>query len=137
VAKGVVATSNYLQMASQGLKILGLLAAIPFGLEGACWGLLSANIAGAFLTHRLLNKHIGFTFAHLLAACTTSGALTLIVFATALLPHLAANTLELGRNATSLISTALAATVWLAYLVKTKHNILNMAISTLQRRRGK
>ena len=56
---GKAKESNLLQMATEGLRILGLLAVIPFGLEGACWGLLAAAALGAVVAHLTLRAHIG------------------------------------------------------------------------------
>ena len=42
IAQGEVRVANYLQVALQCLRMVGILAVIPFGLMGACWGLLVA-----------------------------------------------------------------------------------------------
>ena len=47
IAEGRVDQSNRLQFWVQGLKVCGLLLAFPYGLEGACWGVVAASGLGA------------------------------------------------------------------------------------------
>jgi hypothetical protein len=61
IARGDVRVGNHLQAALQCARILGLFAAIPFGLVGACWGLLAAAVGGAIWSHRVLAARIGLT----------------------------------------------------------------------------
>jgi O-antigen/teichoic acid export membrane protein len=57
LAVGKAKESNSLQMLIQGLRVLGLLAVIPFGLAGACWGLLVAAALGAVSAFVFLRWH--------------------------------------------------------------------------------
>lgn len=72
IAVGRVDRSNMLQLGTQGARLLGLLAVIPFGLEGGCWGLLSASIFGVALAQRMLYKTIGLRTGEVLSACRPS-----------------------------------------------------------------
>ncbi len=51
--------SNLLQMLVQTARIVGLLAVVPFGLAGACWGLLGASVVGAATAQAFLGRTIG------------------------------------------------------------------------------
>lgn len=75
---GEARQSNLLQMGIQGCLIAGLLVVVPFGLEGACWGVLAATIAGAWLSHRQLARAIGLTAAEVLKSCLPSLYLALL-----------------------------------------------------------
>jgi O-antigen/teichoic acid export membrane protein len=68
LAQGRAKESNSLQMVIQGLRVTGLLAAIPFGLQGACWGLLAASALGAFAAHRFLAASIALRWTDSLEA---------------------------------------------------------------------
>ena len=72
LALGLANQSNQLQMLTQGLRVLGLLAAVPFGLAGACWGLLAAASIGAVLSHRYLASHTSLHWVDTLAATKAS-----------------------------------------------------------------
>lgn len=61
LAQGKAKESNNLQMIMQSLRVMGLLAAIPFGLEGACWGLLLATGGGALASHWYLSRLAGWS----------------------------------------------------------------------------
>ena len=56
---GKAKESNQLQLLTQALRIAGLLLVLPFGLTGACWGLVAAAIGGLICAHLSLHQHIG------------------------------------------------------------------------------
>ena len=60
--------SSALQLASQGMRVAGILVAVPFGLVGACWGLLGASLGGAWLSHRVLRRTIGLRWSDVVKA---------------------------------------------------------------------
>ena len=59
LAVGRVRESSALQLRIQVLRILGLLAVVPWGLPGACWGLLVAAALGAWQSHVYLARWVG------------------------------------------------------------------------------
>jgi O-antigen/teichoic acid export membrane protein len=75
---GKAKESNELQMLIQGMRILGLLAVVPFGLTGACWGLLAAAVLGALASHLYLRRVIGLRLSDMLMAVWRSAAVTLV-----------------------------------------------------------
>lgn len=72
LSQGRAKESNSLQMVMQALRVLGLFAAIPFGLQGACWGLMAATLLGAFASHRFLGTAMGLGWRDTLAAAWPS-----------------------------------------------------------------
>lgn len=62
---GLVRESNRLQISMQGLRVLGLVAGVPWGLQGACWGLLAGTLAGAGHAHWELQRHCRLTLRDL------------------------------------------------------------------------
>jgi O-antigen/teichoic acid export membrane protein len=85
IAQGDARLGNYLQVVSQVARIVGLLAAVPFGLPGACWGLLAAAFVGGICSHKMLGARIGLTLPQLVHTCKHSFLITLISTAPALL----------------------------------------------------
>jgi len=78
IAVGRVDRSNVLQFCVQGARILGLLAVIPFGLEGGCWGLLAAAACGSLCAQWMLNRTIGLGVREVLYACRPSALVAVI-----------------------------------------------------------
>ena len=77
LASGDARGASALQMQIVALQIVGLLAAIPFGLPGACWGLVAAACCGVLLSHWQLHR-LGARVGTMLHACWPSGLLTVI-----------------------------------------------------------
>lgn len=78
ISVGRVDRSNALQFGLQGGRILGLLAVIPFGLEGGCWGLLTAAAFGALYAQWMLHRTIGLTLSAVLRTCRASALITIV-----------------------------------------------------------
>lgn len=76
IAAGRVDRSNLLQIGVQGSRIGGLLAVIPFGLTGACWGLLVAAALGSAFAQYMLARTIGLRKRDLAKACLPSAYIT-------------------------------------------------------------
>lgn len=85
IANGDVHVANRLQAVQQCARVIGLLAAIPFDLIGACWGLLAAGFAGSVWAHRVLAFRIGLTLRQVVQTCAPSVKITLISTAPAVL----------------------------------------------------
>lgn len=85
IARGDAAVANFVQAVTQTARVVGILLVIPFGLEGACWGLLGASLVGALAAHRALRKRMDLTLAATFDACRPSLAIALISTAPALL----------------------------------------------------
>lgn len=72
IAVGDVKRSNTLQIGLQTSRIIGLCAVIPFGLMGACFGLLAAAIFGVLFSHWNLTKAIGLHASDVAKSCLHS-----------------------------------------------------------------
>jgi len=72
LAHGEVKLATKLQLLTQTVQVVGLLAVIPFGLTGACWGLLAAACLNLVLTQLALRKAIGLPWQSVAEACRPS-----------------------------------------------------------------
>ncbi len=63
LSMGCARESNRLQMSTQALRAIGLLAVVPWGLKGACWGLLAGTILGAVHSHWELHGRCQITWS--------------------------------------------------------------------------
>lgn len=72
LSMGLARESARLQISTQTLRAAGLLAVVPWGLQGACWGLLAGSIAGAAHSQWELSRHCGLTLRHMLSAASPS-----------------------------------------------------------------
>ena len=72
IAEGRVDQSNKLQFLVQAVRLASLAMALPFGLEGVCWGLVCSTIAGGVIAQRFLHRIIGLGFLELMRACVPS-----------------------------------------------------------------
>lgn len=78
IAAGRVDRSNLLQIGVQGGRIIGLLAVIPFGLAGACWGLFGAAVCGAVFAQWALAETIGLRIRDFVGACLPSAYVAIL-----------------------------------------------------------
>lgn len=76
--------SNTLQMLIQAMRIAGLLLVVPFGLKGACWGLLGAAVIDAALAQLFLARTIGLKVREVASAVAPSLTVTAVALAPAL-----------------------------------------------------
>ena len=121
IAVGRVDQSNLLQLYLQGLRVLGVLLVFPFGLTGACWGLVGATLLGAIVSQRFLHRTIGLEFAQLFRACVPSVLVTVMTA----VPGLAI-TMLIEQNETNFFpmlvgSSCATAIAWLLSLKAVKH----------------
>ena len=82
VSQGQVKLATRLQLLLQLAQLLGLALVLPFGLIGACWGLLGAALVGLGLSQWHLHTGTQFSLTLLWQACRGS----LVVGAAALAP---------------------------------------------------
>ena len=82
MAGGDVKRSNALQLGIQLSRIAGLLAVVPFGLVGACWGLLAASVFNVAYTQWHLARALGLGVLDVVRSCR----LSLYVTVAAVLP---------------------------------------------------
>ena len=77
LAIGLAKRANGLQLGTQGLRVLGLLLVVPFGLEGAAWGMVAAAVAGLALSQATLRAPLALGWRALFQACRHSALVTL------------------------------------------------------------
>ena len=76
IAGGDVKCGNVLQIGIQTSRIAGLLAVIPFGLTGACWGLLASAVFGLAYSQWKLAGAIGLRTRDVVSSCLKSFYIT-------------------------------------------------------------
>jgi O-antigen/teichoic acid export membrane protein len=81
IAEGRIDKANRLQFDMQALRLISLALVIPFGLLGACWGLVAATAAGGWVAQRSLHRSIGLTIVDLARACMPSAIIAFITSA--------------------------------------------------------
>ena len=121
LAHGLVKLSSRLQVLLQACHVLGLLAVIPFGLLGGCWGVLAASVAGLLISQWHLWTGVQLRWAHLWQACRGSFVVTAITLTPMLvsLPFVSATEANYGRF--MVLGGATTALMWLLALRFTQH----------------
>ena len=121
LANGDAPRANRLQLQLVGLQVLGLSAAVPYGLDGAAWGLAAAAVAGGSLTLWHLRRGIGLHVIDLLAAIGPSAILAISVITPIVLMQIWIPANE-GNYLRWALGTALASVaMWLVGLRLLKH----------------
>lgn len=121
LAAGRPAAGHAHQFLIQGTRVIGLLLAIPFGLQGAGIGLIGAAVVNAATSQMFLKKHLNIGFSELWRD-TRIGLLLAVVAAAPLalsVPFAPAEPLQ--RLAITLIAGTLGAGLWLAGLHRMGH----------------
>lgn len=77
LACGRAQRASVLQLQIVAMQACGLLLVVPFGLPGAVWGLVTAAVAGLFVTQRHLSVAIGLRTSAIVRAVAPSAALTI------------------------------------------------------------
>ena len=78
IAAGRIERSHQLVWLNQAVLIACLGLVIPFGLTGACWGLLLAAVLGSLMTHMHLRSVIKLEMAAILRVCLSAGGVALV-----------------------------------------------------------
>lgn len=78
LARGLAKDANTLQTLLLVAQVLGLTMVLPFGLQGAVWGLAAAAAAGVFLSQWFLARGIGLRASDLVRACLPSAYVSLL-----------------------------------------------------------
>ena len=121
IAAEDVKRSNLLQMGIQGSRILGLFFIIPFGLTGACFGLLAAAIFGFALAQWSLNFSIGLRLIEVIERCVPSAIITLLTVAPVAVWTTLEPVTELNYLRVLFIGGLVAVLIWVSFLKYLKH----------------
>jgi O-antigen/teichoic acid export membrane protein len=140
LALGKPKSGNNLQMTVQGFRVLGLLAAVPWGLTGACWGLLLAAVLGAVASHLALARHLQLSLADVWRTLAPSATLAVASSLPLLLGLWWLPMVESNYLTYVLAGGALTALLWLLLaqplghpMAKEVHRLLGAARARLQR----
>lgn len=123
VAKGRIDLSTRLQMQTQGIRIVGILAFIPFGLLAVCWALVAIALCNSAIAAGYLGRTIGLRPRVLARACARSALLAVGCAAPVLLITLALPATGANHLATLALALPAAGAAWLLGLVLTRHPI--------------
>ena len=143
LAHGMVKLSSRLQVLMQLGHVLGLLAVIPFGLLGGCWGVLAAAVAGLLISQWHLWTGVQLRWAHLWQACRGSCVVTAIALTPMLasLPFVSATETNYGRF--MILGWGATLLMWLLALRVTRHalwselaDVAGAIASRIRSRRG-
>lgn len=121
IAMGRIDQSNKLQFIVQGLRLSCLLLVFPFGLVGACWGLVGAAALGALVSQQILRRIIGLRFRDLMTACSGSAVVALLTMAPSVVLIISVGIDEHNYLRLSMAAGALSVAVWLFALRGTRH----------------
>ena len=72
LAAGEPKRASLLQLSTQAARVVGLLAVIPFGLRGACWGLFAAALVSLAISQRVMSKSVGLHWRPVIQSCRLS-----------------------------------------------------------------
>ena len=124
LAAGQPRRANSLQISMQLARIAGLLAVVPYGLAGACWGSLFGAAIGMLLAQRAMRDVVGLHTADVIRSCLSSAlvacgaALPVIVWQLLVSPR------QFNPVAWLAVAFALAVTGWLIALKAIRHPLL-------------
>jgi O-antigen/teichoic acid export membrane protein len=142
LSHGEVRRASRLQLELQLVQLAGLLAGLPFGLIGACWGLLAGQLCGLWLSQRALHGITGLRSGAVLTACRPS----LLLAGLALLPQCAIWLMFDPANArqellSMLVGGVLTTLAWFGAMHRLQHplwsevsRLLGPALARLRRR---
>jgi len=136
IARGENAVANSLQAVTQAARVVGVLAGIPFGLEGACVGLVAASLVGTYVSYRALDARIGLTLARTASACLPSLLIALVSAAPAIAIASLVRIDEANYAYVMAFAVASFAVLWLAALRFTGHALWTEFRSLGARRRA-
>ncbi len=121
LAEGRAKTSNNLQAGMVLAQVIGLMAAIPYGLQGAAWGSLAGTVVGAVLSHQCLHRTIGLRLSDVLLSCWRSAAITLVSIAPVLVWFMVTGVSENNFASFAVGGGILTAASWILALKLLRH----------------
>ena len=121
LALGQAKACSYLQLKVHALRLTGLIAAMPFGLEAACWGLVAGSVLGAVVTQRALHLATGLTFGAIVQATSTSFWVALITTLPTLILVLTISPAESNYLGVGLSGVTMAVLAWSVAMKQLAH----------------
>ncbi|TMH34175.1 MAG: lipopolysaccharide biosynthesis protein [Betaproteobacteria bacterium] len=130
LARGEARAANSLQIGMLLFQIIGLLAAIPFGIIGAAWGVLAASGCGIYLSQWYLARGIGLRASELLRSCVPSLYLTIGAVAPAAAWAMVTGVTLDNYVSFGVIGGLMTATSWLFTLHLLKHPLMKEIVES-------
>jgi len=124
--------ASALQGQIASFQVLGLLAAVPYGLTGAGWGLVVAAIGGVIVSHWHLRR-FRVTWSSVVRACLPSAALTLFTAGPLALAASFWPVSEQNYGRWALVGLPASLAIWLAGLYVLRH-VLSTEITGFMKR---
>lgn len=121
LATGDARTAARMRLQVQALQVVGLLAVFPWGLAGACWGLLAAALLGAWVQQRQLRRSIGLEAGRSLAACGSSAVVALLACVPTIAWLAATDAARRDRWPVLLVGAAMTVPAWWLALRLRRH----------------
>lgn len=137
IAGGDVKRSNLLQMGIQTSRIAGLFAVVPFGLSGACWGLLAAALFSVAYSQWHLARAIGLRTRDVVKSGLPSLYITALSTAPVALWAAAEGVSEGNFLRFAFAGGAITLTLWLLALRFFRHPLWQEAAVLAQKLRAK
>ena len=121
LSMGMARESNKLQFVIQSLRVAGVLAVVPWGLAGACWGLVAAALGGALYSHLSLARLIGMRWLDVWQATWRSVIVSTFTGAPLMLGLASGPFTESNYIVGGTLGAAASVIAWLAALRWTAH----------------
>lgn len=136
LSHGRVALATRLQFTLQVAQVLGLAAVLPFGLIGACWGMLAAAVAGLALSQWHMAIGTQFRVQDLWDACRTSLWVTALALAPMGLLFASVTATEANYIRFLIAGGSLTTVAWLLALRATGHPLWSEVQRAIAMARG-
>jgi O-antigen/teichoic acid export membrane protein len=137
LAHGEVRLAARLQLLLQLAQVLGLAAVIPFGVTGACWGLLASSLLGVCLSQWHMRSGTQFRVGQFWEACHRSLLVTALALAPMAAIFISIQATEANYMRYLLLGGSITFVCWLLALRGTGHPLwaeLQRATAPLHRR---
>jgi O-antigen/teichoic acid export membrane protein len=121
LSHGHIKLATKLQFMLQLTQIVGLAAVLPFGLEGACWGMLASAVIGLGLSQWQMHVGTGFRPGDLWQACRSSLQVSALALAPLVVVVVMVPATETNYIRYLIFTGALIACSWLAALRHVGH----------------
>jgi len=132
LVRGQARRASAMQLQIVGLQVLGLMAVVPFGLPGACWGLVASATASAALSAWHL-RTVGVGVGALVRDCAQSLSLAAVTVGPLAVAAFLVPQTETNYVRWALAGSSFAVVSWLTTLRLMRHRLWDELASAAQR----
>ena len=139
LAGGGVRRASMLQLQIVGMQVVGLMLAVPYGLLGASWGLVLANVGGLVVSHHHLRHAIQLELGPVVRACVPSALLLIWTVGPLAALTLVVPIVENNYVVWAIAGSTSSAILWLVGLRLLKHPLwteVKQLVDKVRRRKG-